>query len=138
MSCHGACHCCSIRCLHLRKCNWFRSGHTPSSQRKHKPPCEVSDCTHITMLQAWAACMLHPTGWPATWECNCLLCACVQVNSPPCSHCGNSDMYASGMAPPTPEEAQGDAGRVEVHTCRACNCTTRSDNTSAVKCMLTS
>ncbi|KAL0026255.1 hypothetical protein WJX77_006348 [Trebouxia sp. C0004] len=47
------------------------------------------------------------------------------VNSPPCSHCGSGDMHASGMAPPTAEEADGNAGRVELHTCRACSCTTR-------------
>ncbi|KAA6423321.1 MAG: Peptide-N(4)-(N-acetyl-beta-glucosaminyl)asparagine amidase [Trebouxia sp. A1-2] len=47
------------------------------------------------------------------------------VNSPPCSHCGSSDMHASGMAVPTAEEADGNAGRVELHTCRACSCTTR-------------
>lgn len=47
------------------------------------------------------------------------------VNSPPCSHCGSDDMHASGMAAPTADEADADAARVELHTCRACSCTTR-------------
>lgn len=50
----------------------------------------------------------------------------VQVNSPACNHCGSQDMRSTGSAQPTAEEAQSDAGRVEVHTCSSCNCTTRS------------
>ena len=50
----------------------------------------------------------------------------VQVNSPACNHCGSQDMRSTGSAQPTAEEAQSDAGRVEVHSCSACNCTTRS------------
>ena len=49
----------------------------------------------------------------------------LQVNSPACSQCGSQDMHATGAAQPTAEEAQSQAGRVEVHTCNACNCTTR-------------
>ncbi|DBA95296.1 TPA: hypothetical protein ACH3X3_013188 [Trebouxia sp. C0006] len=34
-------------------------------------------------------------------------------------------MHASGMAAPTAEEADDNAGRVELHTCRSCSCITR-------------
>lgn len=55
----------------------------------------------------------------------------LQVNSPPCSHCSCQDMQAAGAASPTAEEARAGAGRVELHTCKACHQTTRSALKSA-------
>lgn len=41
-------------------------------------------------------------------------------------------MHGSGMAAPTPEEAAADAGRVELHSCRACSAVTRQVPTPAM------
>jgi hypothetical protein len=47
------------------------------------------------------------------------------VNNPPCESCGSADTKLVGGSAPTPAEAAGRAGRVEVYECKACSGTTR-------------
>lgn len=47
------------------------------------------------------------------------------VNNPPCERCGATDTSLVGGAAPTPAEAAGKAGRVEVYSCKACQAQTR-------------
>ncbi len=47
------------------------------------------------------------------------------TNNPPCDSCGSAETELVGGAAPTPAEAAGKAGRVEVYGCKRCAGTTR-------------
>jgi len=59
------------------------------------------------------------------------------VNNPPCSNCGSKDTECQGIrGPESPAEREGQAGRVEVYSCKACSATTTFPRYNSVRKLL--